>query len=153
MKDAHHLKSFGISVGEVSYDSQGVANHASQLASKVRGNLEMSLKAQNVELIESIGTLTGNPHEIVATATGKVYTAKDVILAPGSLPFVPRGVQVDEKTVFTSDGGLRLEFVPEYVAIIGSGYIGLEFSDVYTVRTRLSPLSSLASRPVTQHAT
>ena len=51
---------------------------------------------------------------------------------PGSVPFVPPGVQVDEKTVFTSDGGLRLERVPEYVAIIGSGYIGLEFSDVYT---------------------
>ena len=34
--------------------------------------------------------------------------------------------------MFTSDGGLRLEFVPQYVAIIGSGYIGLEFSDVYT---------------------
>ena len=52
--------------------------------------------------------------------------------AAGSVPFVPPGVQVDEKTVFTSDGGLRLERVPEYVAIIGSGYIGLEFSDVYT---------------------
>lgn len=50
----------------------------------------------------------------------------------GSVPFVPPGVTVDEKTVFTSDGGLKLERVPEYVAIIGSGYIGLEFSDVYT---------------------
>jgi dihydrolipoamide dehydrogenase len=39
---------------------------------------------------------------------------------------------VDEKTVYTSDGALKLEFVPEWVAIIGSGYIGLEFSDVYT---------------------
>ena len=39
---------------------------------------------------------------------------------------------VDEKTVYTSDGALELGFVPEWVAIIGSGYIGLEFSDVYT---------------------
>lgn len=53
-------------------------------------------------------------------------------MAPGSIPFVPPGIQVDEKTVFTSDGALDLPFVPEYVAIIGSGYIGLEFSDVYT---------------------
>ena len=50
----------------------------------------------------------------------------------GSIPFVPPGVTIDDKTVFTSDGALRLEDVPEYVAIIGSGYIGLEFSDVYT---------------------
>jgi dihydrolipoamide dehydrogenase len=53
-------------------------------------------------------------------------------LAPGSIPFVPPGVTVDEKTVYTSDGALELQFVPEWVAIIGSGYIGLEFSDVYT---------------------
>jgi hypothetical protein len=26
---------------------------------------------------------------------------------------VPRGIQADEKTVFTSDGGLKLEFVPQ----------------------------------------
>ena len=53
-------------------------------------------------------------------------------MAPGSIPFVPPGVIVDEKTVYTSDGALELGFVPEWVAIIGSGYIGLEFSDVYT---------------------
>lgn len=41
-------------------------------------------------------------------------------------------IQADGKTVFTSDEALDLAFVPEYVAIVGSGYIGLEFSDVYT---------------------
>lgn len=59
-------------------------------------------------------------------------TTQDIILAPGSIPFVPPGVTVDEQTVYTSDGALELKSVPEWVAIIGSGYIGLEFSDVYT---------------------
>lgn len=36
------------------------------------------------------------------------------------------------KTVITSDHALKLEFVPQWIAIVGSGYIGLEFSDVYT---------------------
>ena len=58
--------------------------------------------------------------------------AQNIILAPGSIPFVPPGVIVDEKTVYTSDGALELASVPQWVAIIGSGYIGLEFSDVYT---------------------
>eukprot|EP00977_Amphora_coffeiformis_P012658 scaffold3189_cov166-Amphora_coffeaeformis.AAC.14 len=57
---------------------------------------------------------------------------QDIILAPGSIPFVPPGITVDEKTVCTSDGALELPYVPEWVAIVGSGYIGLEFSDVYT---------------------
>jgi dihydrolipoamide dehydrogenase len=133
MKDAHHLKSFGISVSDVQFDRAGVANHAAQLASRVKTNLESSLKAQGVDVIDSLGQMTNQPHEVKLADSGKIITAKDIILAPGSVPFVPKGVQADEKTVFTSDGGLQLGFVPQYVAIIGSGYIGLEFSDVYTV--------------------
>lgn len=133
MRDASHLSDLGIEVeGEVNYSREGVANHAKNLASRVKGNLENSLVALGCDVIEGRGALTGNPHEIMDEATGKVYTAKDIILAPGSIPFVPPGVQVDEKTVYTSDGALELNFVPEWVAIIGSGYIGLEFSDVYT---------------------
>ena len=133
MKDAMHLKAFGISVQDVQFDRAGVAAHAAQLANKVQSNLEMSLKAQGCDVIDSKGALTNKAGEISCVDLGgKIITAKDIILAPGSVPFVPRGIQVDEKTVFTSDGGLKLEFVPQYVAIIGSGYIGLEFSDVYT---------------------
>jgi dihydrolipoamide dehydrogenase len=61
-----------------------------------------------------------------------MFIPQDINLAPGSIPIVPPGVTVDEKTVYTSDGALELPFVPEWVAIVGSGYIGLEFSDVYT---------------------
>lgn len=132
LKNKHHLKSFGITVSDVQYDRAGVAAHAEQLAKKVQVNLEGSLKAQGVTIIESIGQVTNTPHQIKVASTGEVITAKNIILAPGSVPFVPRGVIADEKTVFTSDGGLKLEFIPQYIAIIGSGYIGLEFSDVYT---------------------
>jgi dihydrolipoamide dehydrogenase len=54
------------------------------------------------------------------------------MLCPGSVPFVPPGIEIDSKTVFTSDDAVRLESLPQWIAIIGSGYIGLEFSDVYT---------------------
>jgi dihydrolipoamide dehydrogenase len=132
LKNQHHLKSFGITVSDVQYDRAGVAAHAEQLAKRVQVNLEGSLKAQGVTIIESIGQVTSTPHQIKVASTGEIITAKNIILAPGSVPFVPRGVIADEKTVFTSDGGLKLEFIPQYIAIIGSGYIGLEFSDVYT---------------------
>ena len=45
---------------------------------------------------------------------------------------MPPGIEVDGKTVFTSDQGVKLEWLPNWIAIIGSGYIGLEFSDVYS---------------------
>lgn len=133
MKNDGHLAELGITVeGEVKFDRQGIADHAKNLANRVKGNLEGSLKALGCEVIEGRGVLTGEKGEVRDESTGKVYTAKDIILAPGSIPFVPPGVTVDEKTVYTSDGALNLETVPEWVAIIGSGYIGLEFSDVYT---------------------
>eukprot|EP00587_Corethron_hystrix_P006058 CAMPEP_0113310214 /NCGR_PEP_ID=MMETSP0010_2-20120614/7951_1 /TAXON_ID=216773 ORGANISM="Corethron hystrix, Strain 308" /NCGR_SAMPLE_ID=MMETSP0010_2 /ASSEMBLY_ACC=CAM_ASM_000155 /LENGTH=529 /DNA_ID=CAMNT_0000165629 /DNA_START=135 /DNA_END=1724 /DNA_ORIENTATION=- /assembly_acc=CAM_ASM_000155 len=133
MRDASHLSDLGIKVeGSVEFDRSGIAAHAKNLANRVKGNLENSLVGLGVDVIEGRGVLTGKPHEVMDGTTGKVYTAKDIVLAPGSVPFVPPGCEVDEKTVYTSDGALNLEFVPEYVAIIGSGYIGLEFSDVYT---------------------
>ncbi|KAL3911385.1 MAG: hypothetical protein SGARI_001671 [Bacillariaceae sp.] len=134
MKDTAHLESLGIEVDEdaIQYNREGIANHAKNLASRVKGNLENSLVALGCDVVEGRGALTGNPQEVMDQATGKVYKCKDIILAPGSIPFVPPGVIADEKTVYTSDGALNLDFVPEWVAIIGSGYIGLEFSDVYT---------------------
>ena len=45
---------------------------------------------------------------------------------------MPPGIEVDGKTVFTSDQGVKLESLPDWIAIIGSGYIGLEFSDIYS---------------------
>jgi len=132
MQDAEHLKSLGIEVGEVTYSREGIAAHAKNLANRVKGNLENSLVALGCDVIEGRGMLTTNAQEVKDEATGKVYKCKDIILAPGSIPFVPPGVTVDEETVYTSDGALELGFVPEWVAIIGSGYIGLEFSDVYT---------------------
>ena len=84
-------------------------------------------------MCSSSGELVG-PTEVklVGNAAGKTVKGKNVILATGSVPFVPPGVETDGKTVFTSDEALKLEWVPDWIAIIGSGYIGLEFSDVYT---------------------
>jgi dihydrolipoamide dehydrogenase len=76
MKNTHHLASLGITVGEVSFDRQGIADHASNLATKVKGNLEGSLVGLGVTIVEGRGALTGTPHQVLDQATGKVYTAK-----------------------------------------------------------------------------
>lgn len=120
MKNTLHLKSFGISVGDVTFDRQAIANHASQLANRVKGNLKASLKGQGVDIIDSKGLLASVPHKVLCESDNKVITGRNIILAPGSVPFVPKGIQVDEKTVFTSDGGLRLEFVPQVNGLIFS---------------------------------
>lgn len=129
MRDAAHLRAMGISLDGVSYDRQGVADHATGLATRVRENMTKALAGLGVEVVQSRATLTSSQS---LKAGERSYSAENIILAPGSVPFVPRGITIDGRTVFTSDDALRMEWVPDWVAIVGSGYIGLEFSDVYT---------------------
>jgi dihydrolipoamide dehydrogenase len=133
LRDAHHLKSLGIQIDHVTFDRQAIADHANNLVSKIQGDLTNSLKRLGVDIIRGWGKIAGTQKvTVLSDGTEKTITAKDIILSPGSVPFVPPGIEVDGKTVFTSDQGVKLESLPEWIAIIGSGYIGLEFSDVYS---------------------
>ncbi|KAJ6790907.1 dihydrolipoyl dehydrogenase 2, chloroplastic-like [Iris pallida] len=129
LQSEHHMKALGLQVASAGYDRQGVADHANNLASKIRGNLTNSLKALGVDILTGAGSIVGM-HKVKFGDTE--VTTRDIIIATGSIPFVPNGIEVDGKTVITSDQALKLEWVPEWIAIVGSGYIGLEFSDVYT---------------------
>jgi dihydrolipoamide dehydrogenase len=136
MKNADHLKHLGITVDNVSFDRQGIADHAEDLVQTIRGNLTRSMEGVGVDILTGNAGFVDN-HTISyggapGTITGGKKTAKHIIIATGSKPFVPPGIEIDNKTVFTSDAGLKLDWLPPWVAIIGSGYIGLEFSDVYT---------------------
>lgn len=136
MKNAHHLKSIGITVSNVEFERQPIADHANQLAANIQQNLKRSLEGLGVDILVGSAKLMG-PHSIKYNLPGRVdvggeVTAKDIMLATGSVPFVPPGIPIDGKTVFTSDHALKLDWIPKWIAIIGSGYIGLEFSDVYT---------------------
>ncbi len=133
LHNAHHLKSLGIQVGGVAFDREVIANHASNLVAKIRGDLTNSLKRLGVDIIEGWGRIAGSQKVAIATKSGeKILSAKDIILSTGSVPFVPPGITIDGKTVFTSDDALKLDWLPDWVAVIGSGYIGLEFADIYT---------------------
>ncbi|KAM0862518.1 hypothetical protein ACQ4PT_045182 [Festuca glaucescens] len=134
LHDEHHMKSLGLQVSAAGYDRQAVADHANNLASKIRSNLTNSMKAIGVDILTGFGTIVGK-QKVRYGKVGfpdKEITAKNIIIATGSVPFVPKGIEIDGKTVFTSDHALKLESVPDWIAIVGSGYIGLEFSDVYT---------------------
>lgn len=80
MQNEGHLSEFGITVeggkDSIKYDREGVANHAKQLANRVKGNLEGSLVALGVDIVEGKGILTGKANEVKDDASGKVYTAK-----------------------------------------------------------------------------
>ena len=133
LADAHHLQDLGIHLGGVQFDREAIAAHANNLVNKIQGDLTNSLKRLKVDIIHGWGKLAGAQKVTISMDSGeKTITAREIMLCPGSIPFVPPGIEIDGKTVFTSDQAVRLESLPQWIAIIGSGYIGLEFSDVYT---------------------
>ncbi|NJR40409.1 MAG: dihydrolipoyl dehydrogenase [Leptolyngbyaceae cyanobacterium CSU_1_4] len=133
LRDAHHLKALGIQVNTVAFDRGAIADHAQSIVNKQREGLIGSLKRLGVDIISGRGKLAGAQKLTVTSAEGeRTVTAQDIIIATGSVPFVPPGAEMDGKTVFTSDDAVRLESLPPWIAIVGSGYIGLEFADVYS---------------------
>ncbi len=129
-----HLAKFGIHASPVRFERSKIADHANNLVSNVRENLTKTLKRSGVEIIFGFGRLEGNQKVGVRDNNGidRIFTCKNTVLATGSSPFVPPGITLDNRTVFTSDEAVKLEWLPRWIAIIGSGYIGLEFADVYT---------------------
>jgi len=117
MRDAAHLASLGIQLGSVSFDRQKIAAHAADLVTNIQGNLQRSLEALGVDILTGVGKLTG-PHTVSYALPGRVdvggtVTGRDVMIATGSVPFVPPGVPIDGKTVFTSDHALKLDWIPK----------------------------------------
>ena len=100
----------------------------------IRSNLNKTLERAGVTILRGHGRLEGSQRVGLREPSGvdRMLRAKDVILATGSDPFVPPGIETDGRTVFTSDEAINLEWLPRWIAIIGGGHIGLEFADVYT---------------------
>lgn len=75
------------------------------------------------------------PHEIkVEKADGEsmVIYAEHVIIASGSRPRTLPNINVDEKTILTSDHILHLDEFPKSLVILGAGIIGCEFATMFS---------------------
>jgi dihydrolipoamide dehydrogenase len=57
--------------------------------------------------------------------------ASAVIIATGSAPRSVPGVTIDHKRIIDSTGALELQSIPESIAILGAGPVGVEFASVY----------------------
>ncbi len=104
------------------------------LTEKLRGkNLAKAENAPGVTVITGTAKLLSNTEVEVATDKGiEVLSAEQIFLNTGSVPFVPpiEGIK-DNPYVVVSEGLLKQTKLPEHLAIIGGGYIGVEFASLY----------------------
>jgi dihydrolipoamide dehydrogenase len=61
----------------------------------------------------------------------QTVTARDIVIATGSVVTPLPGVEIDQKVVVDSTGALALPKVPEHLVVIGGGVIGLELGSVW----------------------
>jgi mycothione reductase len=80
-------------------------------------------------------------------STGETITADRIVLATGSRPMLPAVVTASDAPFHTSETVMRVERLPERIAILGGGYIAAEFAHIFaafgahtTVIARSSPL-------------
>ena len=129
----HHLSQhveghMGMKIdGEVTLNMQELVSWKDDIVSKLNKGVEHLLKTAGAKLISGWATFKDAKHCTVETNEGAInIEAENVILATGSSPIELPFMKFDEKFICSSTGALDLDSLPEKVAIIGGGYIGLE---------------------------
>ncbi len=124
-------KRFGVQVREVSADLETLRKHRDATIKAQFIGLESLLKAYGIRVVSGTGELV-EPHAIRIRETGETLTASAIIVAVGSEPSLIPVPGADGPAVMNSDQAILLETVPEKMAIVGAGYVGLEFAQLYT---------------------
>jgi dihydrolipoamide dehydrogenase len=131
-----HAAEFGVTVGDVKFD-YGVAMKRSRAVSTQNSKgVEFLFKKNKITHIKGTGRITGKNTVAVKTADGKEEkhdAKKGIVISTGSrVKGLPQaGLELNKKTIISSDEALVLESAPKSIAIVGAGAVGCEFADVF----------------------
>lgn len=124
----------GIAInGSVEVDLPAMMDHKSSSVTGLTKGIEGLFKKNKVTYVKGAGKVASSGEVAVDLIDGGEETikTKNIMIATGSdvatLPSVP----IDEKTIVSSTGALKLEKVPETMVVIGGGVIGLEMGSVW----------------------
>jgi dihydrolipoamide dehydrogenase len=125
---AHALKDHGVLVDSVKLDLGRMQARKDEVVSANTKGVEFLFRKNKVTWLKGTGRIVG-PGKV--DVDGTMYDAKHIVIATGSESVPLAGVDVDEKQIVTSTGGLELDTVPRHLVVIGGGYIGLELGSVW----------------------
>ncbi|GGG16275.1 dihydrolipoyl dehydrogenase [Caldovatus sediminis] len=124
----HKLKDHGVGVAGVTLDlARMQARKGEVVSANVRG-VEFLFRKNKVAWLKGEGRILA-PGRVAVN--GEEHAAKHIVIATGSESIPLPGVEVDERMVVTSTGGLELDRVPQHLVVVGGGYIGLELGSVW----------------------
>ena len=90
---------------------------------------EANLRKAGVEIFEERAEVLG-PHEVRLVRSGRVISAKHILVATGGAPTFLSDIPGVEHAI-SSNEIFDLETFPRRLAIVGSGYIAVEFASIF----------------------
>ena len=123
---------FGLKAEATGFDYQAILARRDEVVSQMRKGIGQLLKSHAIEVVSGTARLTAANRLCIRSGDGEQdWTADRIILATGSTPAplpVPGG---DLAAVLNSDHLLALPAVPESLAVIGGGAVGIEFAAIF----------------------
>ena len=131
----HDFAKRGIRVaGGIEVDLAAMMAGKARVVRDLTKGIGFLFRKNKVEHVAGVGRIAGPGRVEVAAEDGalRILEARNIIVATGSEPAGLPGIEIDEERILSSTGALALEAVPERLAVIGGGYIGLEMAVVWS---------------------
>ncbi len=129
----HALAEHGVRIGEAALDLGQMMARKDRVVTTLTRGVEFLFRKNKVDWLKGAGRIAAPGRVAVTDADGAVreVEAGAIVIATGSESAALPGIAVDEQRILSSTGALALDHVPERLAVIGGGYIGLELGSVW----------------------
>ena len=117
------------------YYKDAVTAKKELIAKLNKANYDKVAGVPNVKIIDGIASfINANVVEVKTDSEVVQIQAERIFINTGLVPVVPKieGLNLSER-IHTSETIMDMETFPESLAIVGSGYIGLEFTSTYSL--------------------
>ena len=131
---ARRAAEYGVHTGPISIDLEKVRQRKRDIVTTFRGGNESRIaKAQNLELIMAEASFSGSKTLEVRTKDGgqRTVSADRIFINAGTRASRPRLEGLDRVGFLDNESIMELGAVPEHLLILGGGYIGLEFGQLF----------------------
>ncbi len=124
-------KDFGVEAGSVKTDYGVAMKRSRRVADQNSKGVEFLMKKHKITVVRGTGVL--QPGKKVKVGNDVYEAKKAIVIATGSrVKGIPQiGLEINKTTVISSDEALLMERIPQTLAIIGAGAVGMEFADIF----------------------
>ena len=125
-EDFEQAEGFGWTAGQTRFDWPTLIANKNREISRLNGIYRNLLVSSGVTLHEGHARLV-DAHTV--EINGERHTAKHILVATGSWPFVPE--IPGHEHITTSNEAFFLQGLPRRVVVVGGGYIAVEFASIF----------------------